>query len=365
MTEKKRLVNRNNFLLVQEYLTYLLQTKNKNPKSVERYRFWLNHLLRWAMEIPLEKAHKIDIPFLAYTKELGVAQESQKKTIETARAFLRWAKLYHEQQFIGLPSYWLEDITPPHIDKRGVDKFVQVDEIFKITSQRIGKSNLALWRDQAIACMLFLSGARASAAATLPIKAVHLNDEHPCIEQKPELGVRTKNGKAATTYLHIIPDLLDFVRGWDEFVRANFPDDHLWYSPIHQEWGEQSTKVLVPGKNRHHALGKRLRIISAMNQLPYKSPHQYRHGYAIYGLERCQTMEQYHALSRNMMHNNISITDQVYVHLEVQERGRILSGIYPNPVMKPDSELSAFILKLGKEDIQDALRLIANRLVSL
>ena len=65
------------------------------------------------------------------------------------------------------------------------------------------------------------------------------------------------------------------------------------------------------------------------------------------------------------MHNNISITDQVYVHLEVQERGRILSGIYPNSIIKPDGELSAFILSLGKEDIQDALRLIANRLVSL
>jgi hypothetical protein len=102
-----------------------------------------------------------------------------------------------------------------------------------------------------------------------------------------------------------------------------------------------------------------------MNRLPYKSPHQYRHGYALYGLERCQTMEQYHALSRNMMHNNISITDQVYVHLEVQERGRILSEIYANPVMQQNSELSAFISKLGKEDIQEALRLIANRLVSL
>jgi hypothetical protein len=66
-----------------------------------------------------------------------------------------------------------------------------------------------------------------------------------------------------------------------------------------------------------------------------------------------------------MMHNNISITDQVYVHLEVQERGRILSEIYENPVLKPDGELASFILKLGKEDIQDALRLIANRLVSL
>jgi len=98
MTVKKRLINRSNFLLVQEYVTYLLQTKNKNPKSVDRYRFWLYHLLRWAMETPLEKAHKIETPFLAYTKELDLAQESQKKIIETARAFLRWAKLYHEKQ---------------------------------------------------------------------------------------------------------------------------------------------------------------------------------------------------------------------------------------------------------------------------
>ena len=76
-------------------------------------------------------------------------------------------------------------------------------------------------------------------------------------------------------------------------------------------------------------------------------------------------MEQYHALSRNMMHNNISITDQVYVHLEVQERGRILSEIYTSSAAQPEGELAAFIMKLGKQDVQEALRLIANRLVSL
>jgi hypothetical protein len=109
-----------------------------------------------------------------------------------------------------------------------------------------------------MACMLFLSGARASAAATLPIKAVHLNDDHPCIEQKPELGVRTKNGKAATTYLHKIPGGISVVL------------------PNPADLGEQSTQILVPGNNRHHALGKRLRIISAMNHLLYKSPHTMR-----------------------------------------------------------------------------------------
>jgi site-specific recombinase XerD len=114
---------------------------------------------------------------------------------EYSRAFLRWAKLYHEKQFIGLPSYWLEDITPPRLEKKSVDKFVRVEEVLKITSQKIGTSDLALWRDQAMACMLFLSGARASAAATLPIKAVHLNDDHPHIEQKPELGCEPRMGR--------------------------------------------------------------------------------------------------------------------------------------------------------------------------
>ena len=45
MQSETGLIYWGNFLLVQEYLAYLLQVKMKNPKSVERYRFWLNHLL--------------------------------------------------------------------------------------------------------------------------------------------------------------------------------------------------------------------------------------------------------------------------------------------------------------------------------
>jgi len=76
------LVYRGNFLLIQEYLTYLLQVKMKNPKSVERYRFWLNHLLLWAMEMPLQKAQFIKTPFADYVKHKKFAAESQKKIVE-------------------------------------------------------------------------------------------------------------------------------------------------------------------------------------------------------------------------------------------------------------------------------------------
>jgi hypothetical protein len=81
-------VHRGNSLLVQEYLAYLLQVRLKNPKSVERSRFRLNHLLLQAMQAPLQHAHSVQFPFSDYVRSRNFAQESQKKVVETAGAFL-------------------------------------------------------------------------------------------------------------------------------------------------------------------------------------------------------------------------------------------------------------------------------------
>lgn len=358
-------IYRGNFLLVQEYLAYLLKVRLKNPESVERYRFWLNHLLFWAMEVPLPKARSISTPFSDYVRSKNLSQESQKKTVETARTFLRWAKLYHEKQFASLPAYWVADLTPVRVHRQSVSKYVRLDEVLKIGHNTPGKDNLALWRDQAMACLLFLSGTRAGAAVSLPIRAIHLNDPYPHIEQKTELGVHTKLSKSATTYLHQIPELLDFARGWDNFARANFPENHLWYAPIQQHWGEQNTKVLEAGKYRTDALRKRLGLLSRLFELPPRSPHQYRHGYAVYGLERCKTMAEYHALSRNMMHDNISVTDQIYVNVDEVERGQILARLKRNSVGEFDGEFSAFIARFGKEDLVAGIQTLATRLAAL
>jgi len=365
MRNETGLVYRGNFLLVKEYLAYLLQVRLKNPKSVGRYHAWLNHLLLWAMEVPFQKIRSISPSFSDYVKGKSLAQESQKKIVETARSFLRWAKLYHENQFANLPAYWVEDLTPIRVQQNSVRNYVRLNEVLKISHTTQGKDNLALWRDQAMACLLFLSGARAGAALSLPIQAVHLNVPYPHIEQKTELGVQTKLSKSATTYLHQIPELLDFARGWDNFARENYPETHLWYAPIQHRWGEQSAEVLQPGKYRVSGLGKRLRLISQILELPYKSPHQYRHGYAFYGLERCKTMAEYHALSRNMMHDNISITDKVYVHVDEVERGQILARLHQNSVGEFDSEFSAFVGRFGKDDLLAGIQILATKLAGL
>ena len=63
MNDPDPLVNRDNFLTIREFLDYLLNVKNRNKKSVERYRFWLRLLLLWAMGRSFEMADRIKPPF--------------------------------------------------------------------------------------------------------------------------------------------------------------------------------------------------------------------------------------------------------------------------------------------------------------
>ncbi len=54
--------------------------------------------------------------------------------------------------------------------------------------------------------MMYLSGMRAGAFGSLSIACVDLPNR--TIKQWPSLGVQTKNGKSATTYLLDMPELL-------------------------------------------------------------------------------------------------------------------------------------------------------------
>lgn len=363
MSEIDRLINRNNYLIIRKYLEYLLSIKNRDRKSVERYRFWLRHTLLWAMEHPLETADQIRPPFVQHINCLELATESKKKIIETTRAFFKWAKLYHNKRFNRLPAYWIEDMTPPKVPRSANLDYVVLEDVLKIARLKIDRENLALQRDQAMSALLFLSGARVGAITSLPIKAVHLDTEFPHIEQKPALGVSTKNNQSATTFLHNIPDLLDVVRIWDEQVRKHCPPEYPWYAPIQQNWGEQRFSEIEPGRQRSVALNKRLKILEAAAGLPHKSPHKYRHGYAIYGLRHCRTMAQYHALSRNLMHANIAITDERYVHLEEIERGKLLGQISNDQAQQRDDDLHGMLAKLDKDDLHRAITIAAGLLV--
>lgn len=323
----EKLVHRNNYLLVMEYLEHL-KDKRRNPKSITRYWFLLKHLLLFAMDIPFPKIHKIKPSLNAYVNGLELSEESRKAITNHSRSFLRWCKNYHAEQFATCPQVWIEDLTPVAVTGGSKVKPVTEDEILRIARLKFDESDFALQRDQAAACLLFLSGIRGGSFVSLPVNAVVLNVERPHVLEYPELGVQTKNRKRARTYLYHIPELLQVVRKWDSFVRVNCDQSSPWYMPMSQHWGIQSLdKAQVPGGDRGVALNHRLRILWNILSLPHKSPHKFRHGSALYGLRRCKVMEDYHLVSRNLMHHDLTITDQIYINFEDSDRGEAIERI--------------------------------------
>jgi integrase len=328
----EKLVKRNNYLLVMEYLEYL-KDKGRNPKSITRYWFLLKHLLLFAMDVPFPKIYRIKPGLNAYVTGLELSAESRKAITNHSRSFLRWCKNYHAEEFATLPQVWIEDLTPVAVTAGSKVKPVTEDEILRIARLKPHESDLALQRDQAAACLLFLSGIRGGSFVSLPIHAVVLNVDRPHILEYPELGVQTKNKKRAKTYLYHITELLKVVTKWDRFVRINCEETSPWYMPISQHWGMQALdNTHILGANRGVTLNHRLRILWNMLSLPHKSPHKFRHGAALYGLRRCTVMEDYHLLSRNLMHHDLTITDQLYINFEDRERGEAIERISNYPL---------------------------------
>ena len=79
--------------------------------------------------------------------------------------------------------------------------------------------------------------------------------------------------------------------------------------------------------------------------MPYHSPHKFRHGHIHYGSAHAKTIEDYKAVSMNVMHSSMKITDEFYSNLndgEVQNRiGSLGKGIQSDQ----ESEKDLILLK--------------------
>jgi integrase len=174
---------------------------------------------------------------------------------------------------------------------------------------------------------------RDGAFVTLPLGAVDLARRR--ISQLPELGVLTKNSKAAITSLFPIAPLLAIVEEWDSFVRSQSDDPHLaWYTRLRWDGTEiDITDLIEPGRSwtgRVNALREGLKEICRLAGVEYKSPHKIRHGHGVYGIKRAKTMAELKALSQNMMHENISTTDGIYGNLVEDDVASILATFTPD-----------------------------------
>jgi integrase len=163
-------------------------------------------------------------------------------------------------------------------------------------------------RARAAAVFLFLSGVRIGAFVTLPVTAIDL--ETLTIRQWPKLGVKTKFRKHATTFMLDIPDLLEVVKDWDREVRSL--GCKLWFASVSPDTGKIDPSIVTAGKHRN--IRARKDIFDWLNRigLTYHSPHKFRHGHAVYALKNAKDIPALKAVSQNLMHANLSVTDGVY-----------------------------------------------------
>ena len=365
------MVNRSNYRLFKSYLAYLRSQAQLNDLSIERYWSYGKHLLLWADKTPFSKAREVEPAFACYLESARLvgeggsfAPDTLKKIVQTARRFLTWAKANHPHEFRALPNAWIDELRPPRsVEAPDEHVFVTLEEVLSLTAVPVADDDLAARRDQAAAVMLFLSGMRVAAFGSLPIGAVDLPSR--TIKQWPALGVKTKNGKSATTYLLNIPELMAVIEAWDAFVRSRLPDSAMWYTPSITHWGDQALSAEPAGKNRKGAIAKRLRKLFATAELPHESPHKFRHGHAVYALQRARTMADYKAVSMNLMHEDIRITDGIYAPLASDEVKQRIIGLTggPKTSLPVDADLDQFLRSLSNAQLQQALIIAAERLV--
>jgi len=337
------MIDRQNYKLVMAYLDYRRRVMQNDPKTIRNAWVSLKHMLQWADAVNFNRAADIRKTFPEYLltsrndgKDIPLTPGRMEKTLAFARDLFQWAKREHPGRF-RLSEAWIQSLQvrksagPQSRLKR--HEFYTLDEVLKIIERPISDTpSLRYKRDKAALAFLYLSGMRAGAFVTLPLEAVDIARKR--ILQLPELGVQTKNSKAAITTLLPIPRLLEAAAEWDAYVHAQSVDPRLaWYTRLQWEGLALDPADLITAdrkpSGRISALRQGLIDLCARAGVKFKSPHKARHGHGVYGIKRAHTMAELKALSQNMMHANIATTDGTYGSLVEDDIARIISTFTP------------------------------------
>jgi len=316
-------INRENWIEVNDYIKYLEKLGQHSEESINRVRTSLRHLLEWALDIPLCKARDIEPSLLAYLqsarndgKEKQLSFVSIDKVLTYTRMFYEYSRLANPSKYKAITPLWIAQQKPPRSMKNAsqdeVHEFYTLEMMQQIAAY--DPKTLKQERDRAAACFLFLSAMRAQAFVSLPVYCVNL--KKLTVNQKPALGVRTKNRKSAETQLLRVPELLEVVKKWDNQLRSiGFAENGgMWFPPIDVKG------VINPSSNlnwlsRRQTLADGIKEICQAVGLEYLTPHKFRHGHAIFMGKKCKDMRDFKAVSQNLMHSSISTTDGIYGRL--------------------------------------------------
>ena len=299
------MINRDNWKVINQYLQYRRDVDLLAVSSCRLESTWLFHLLKWSDSVDFVLAEKIRPSFPKYLISLQLSPVYTTHIMRCSYRFFRW--FVNRRGSSSISPAWLDTLkirgmTIEHADHEAVT----YDEICAIASAPV--KTIRDRRIRASAVFWWLSGIRVGAFVTLPVSAVDL--DNLTIKQWPKLGVKTKFKKHATTFLLDIPDLIEVLKDWDFELRK--AHSYFWFASVSPETGLINSTISSVGVHRNIRAAKDLRVWLGRVGLPYHSPHKFRHGHAVYALKQAKDIPALKAISQNLMHSNLSITDGVY-----------------------------------------------------
>ncbi len=328
--KKGKVVNRNNWKLTKAYLEYRASIDQLSGGSLKAEKTYIRHLLTWADSTSFQKIYSKRPSFPEYLQKVRLdGNEGQfsiihiKKILTAARRFFSWLTQNYSD-YKSLKTAWIQSLKPKKIDPKPKKKeSVTLDEILRIAAAPT--ENIIERRAKAAMCFLFLSGIRIGAFVSLPIKAIDL--ENGIVYQYPSLGVRTKNKKYGKTYLFDIPELLEVVKTWDKEIKEVLSEDGYWFAPLSPDTKEIDPTCNAIGEHRESLARRNLKNWLQKVGLKYHSPHAFRHGNIQFGMQNAKTIADYKAVSMNVMHSSMDITDNVYSQLGDQDIRNRIGGL--------------------------------------
>lgn len=343
------MILKKNWQQMKRYLDYRLNVDQITKGSLKKEQTHMRYVLEWAREQSFRDAPTIRPTLPEFMLSARMDGEKGKlsvvyikKTLATARLFFTWLS-DNEEGYKSIKQAWIKTVKVKRLtDAPKTREAVTLEEIRAIAAQPA--RTVSDRRARAAAVFLFLSGVRISAFVSLPIQAVDITNRK--VNQYPSLGVRTKNQKFGDTYLLDIPDLLIVVQEWDNEIRTILPPNGFWFAPLSPETGMIDPNINTIGEHRSTIARRNIKAWVESQGLPYHSPHKFRHGHIHYGLDHAKDIADYKAVSLNVMHSNMEITDEFYSVLnDCEVKNRIGSLGKEN---KPDNE-NQEILGLFKE----------------
>ncbi len=313
------MINRKNWRLAKAYLEYRLSVDQIAPQSAHVEATYIRHVLEWAQDNSFAWGPSVRprLPEYMLSARLddGEGQLSPvtiKKTLATARRFFSWLA-DNQPGYRVIKNSWISTLKARRLENApNSAEAVSLEEMIAIANASV--EDIRDRRIQATAIFLFLSGMRIGAFVTLPLEAVDIQNR--TVKQFPNLGVKTKNRKIATTYLLPIPELLRVTERWDSHVRMVLPGNGLWFPKLSAQTGEINVHDLSPGLHRHNLARRNLKQWLLKVGLPYHSPHKFRHGHIHWAAQHAKDWADYKAVSLNVMHSSTVVTDQIYSQLK-------------------------------------------------